>query len=126
MVEVAAITFSSLVVIVVIFQCALALGAPWGEYAMGGTQPGKYPPKLRLAALLQGALLALAALVVLVAAELVLPSWGGVAEVVVWFVVLLMAVSCVLNLITKSKWERRLWVPVTIMLFITSLIVALG
>lgn len=32
------------------FQLALALGAPWGEYAMGGRYPGRFPPGLRLAA----------------------------------------------------------------------------
>lgn len=32
------------------FQLALALGAPWGTYVMGGTFPGSFPPAMRAAA----------------------------------------------------------------------------
>jgi len=42
---------------VVAFQIALAVGAPWGEFAMGGAFPGQFPPALRIAALVQATLL---------------------------------------------------------------------
>ncbi|MEK4110124.1 hypothetical protein ABIC86_002354 [Paenibacillus sp. DS2363] len=38
-----AIAFTFLILIVILFQVALAVGVPWGEYAMGGKFPGKYP-----------------------------------------------------------------------------------
>lgn len=38
---------------VVAFQIAIALGAPWGEYAMGGATPGRFPPPMRVAAVVQ-------------------------------------------------------------------------
>jgi hypothetical protein len=93
---------------------------------MGGVHPGKYPPKLRLIALVQGFVLAAAAFVVLIKAELLLAMNQGVSNVAIWLVVALIAVSTFLNLITKSKWERRIWLPVTIVLLITSLVVAFG
>lgn len=38
-----AIAFTFLILIVILFQVALAVGVPWGEYAMGGKFPGKNP-----------------------------------------------------------------------------------
>ena len=68
----AAIVFSIFTSVGVIFQLALALGAPWGEMAMGGKFPGRFPPKMRISALVQMVLLVLIAIVVLTRAGLVL------------------------------------------------------
>jgi hypothetical protein len=51
--------------VVVAYQLALALGAPWGAYAMGGRVPGRFPPALRVLTLVQAVVLGLLALVVL-------------------------------------------------------------
>ena len=56
--EALAVVFALVTGMVVAFQVALALGAPWGAYAMGGAFPGRMPPPLRVAALIQAALLA--------------------------------------------------------------------
>jgi hypothetical protein len=61
---------------VVAFQLALAAGAPWGSYAMGGAFPGRFPPVMRIAAIAQAALIVLQCLVVLSRAGLILPSWS--------------------------------------------------
>jgi len=126
MIETAAIIFSSLILIVILFQLALACGVPWGTFAMGGAFSGTYPPMMRLATLGQVIFLALAALVVLTKADLLVSTWNELAGMTIWLVVLLVAVSTVLNLISKSKWERRIWVPVTLLLLLTSIIVAVG
>ena len=49
---VAAITFAVLTSVVIIFQGCLAAGMPWGEASMGGKYPGKYPPKMRVVAII--------------------------------------------------------------------------
>ena len=59
---------------VVAFQLALAAGAPWGAYAMGGAFPGRYPPALRVLAVVQGAVIGLLVVVVLSDAGLVAAS----------------------------------------------------
>lgn len=110
---------------VIAFQLALALGAPWGAYAMGGKFPGRYPRSMRVAALGQAAVLALLALIVLSEAGLVLPQIAGAAPWAIWLVVLFSAVSVVLNLITPSAGERRIWVPVAVIMLVSSLTVAL-
>ena len=45
--------------VAIAFQVLLALGAPWGAYAMGGTYPGRFPPGMRVVAAVQAAVLSL-------------------------------------------------------------------
>jgi len=123
--EVAALAFAVVTAGVVAFQIALALGAPWGAYAMGGAFPGRFPPAMRVAAIVQAALLVLMALVVLSRAGMDLPGGAGAAEWLIWVVVGITLVAVVLNAITPSAGERRIWVPVTLVMFGCSLVVAL-
>jgi len=104
---------------------ALALGVPWGSYAMGGAFPGKFPPRMRVAALVQAVLLAGTVAIVLSRAGLVLPAWSGVVGWLIWGVVAIAAAAVVLNAITPSAGERRLWVPVAVLMLVSSLVVAL-
>jgi heat shock protein HslJ len=125
-VVVAAITYAVITTGVVLFQLALALGAPWGSLAMGGAFPGRFPAKMRVAAVAQAVLLALMAAAVLSRAGLILSDWSQVAMWLTWGVVAFTAVSVVLNLSSPSPGERRIWVPVALVLFVCSLTVGLG
>ncbi len=122
---IAAILYAVVSAGVVLFQLALALGAPWGAYAMGGAVPGRFPPAMRVAAVVQAVLLALMAGVVLARAGLALPGWAGASAWLIWVVVFFCAVALVLNSISRSAGERRLWVPVTLVMLASSLTVAL-
>jgi hypothetical protein len=122
---IAALVFTVAAAGVVVFQSALALGAPWGSYAMGGAIPGRFPPPMRLAALIQASVVAFIALAVLSAAGLVLPDLAAAYPWLIWLVVVLSAVALFLNAISRSAGERRLWVPVTAVLLLSSLLVAL-
>ena len=110
---------------IVAFQIALAAGAPWGAFAMGGSFPGQFPPALRIAALIQAVLLVGLAMIVLARANLILPSWSRVSRWLVWLAVGFSALSLVLNLITPSAGERAIWAPTAFLLLISSGIVAL-
>lgn len=122
----AAWIFAGLITVVALFQLALALGAPWGGLAMGGAFPGTFPPAMRVAALVQIAVLAGVALVVLARAGLALPAWRRASRWLVWIVVGLLGVGVILNLLTPSHMERLIWAPVAILLFLSSLRVALS
>ena len=122
--SIAAIIYAIVTVGVVAFQIALAAGAPWGAYAMGGASPGQFPPALRIAAIIQAALLAGMAAVILARAGLILPGWSRASHWLVWIVVALTAFSLVLNLLTSSAGERAIWAPTLSLLLISSLIVA--
>src|SRR5688572_29662614 len=90
-----ALLYAIISAVVVAFQIALAAGAPWGEYAMGGAFPGQFPPALRIAALIQAALLVGMAAVVLARAELVLAAWSRASRWLIWVVVGFSALSFV-------------------------------
>ena len=111
---------------VIAFQLALAAGAPWGEFAMGGAYPGQFPPELRVAAVVQAVVLGLLALVVLARAGIVLPKWSKTSRWLAWVVVAFSALSLVLNSITPSARERMIWAPVALVMLISSVIVARG
>ena len=124
--RISALVFSGLIAIVCALQLALALGAPWGRFAMGGAFPGVFPPAMRLAALLQIGVLALIALLVLARAEVLLPGWRAASRRLIWVIVPFLGVGVVLNLITPSAMERLIWAPVALALFLSSLRVALS
>src|SRR5688572_18816512 len=121
---VAAVVFAVVAGGVVAFQLALALGAPWGAYAMGGAYPGRFPPPLRVAAVVQAVVIGLLAVVVLSHAGLLLPDLAAAYPWLVWVPVAVSAVAVVLNAISRSAGERRIWVPVTLVLLVSSLVVA--
>jgi hypothetical protein len=123
--DLAAIVFAIAAAAVVTFQVALALGAPWGAYAMGGAVPGRFPSALRVAALIQGVLIGGLAIVVLATAGLALPGFAEAAPLLIWAVVAVAAIALVMNAISRSPGERRIWTPVAAVLLVSSLVVAL-
>ncbi len=123
---VAAYVFVALVLVVCAFQVALAAGAPWGHLAMGGKFPGRFPPVMRVLAVLQCGVLLLLGGIVLIRAGFILEEWRRIGAALIWVVVGLSALSVVMNLATPSKWERIIWGPVSIGLLAASAAVALG
>jgi hypothetical protein len=121
-VRLAGALFALLLIPVLIFQLALAAGAPLGALAMGGAYEGVLPAPLRVAAVVQALVLTGAGAVVLAKAGLLQLRWTP--RRLVWAVVGLMALAAVLNLITPSAGERALWAPVAVGLFLSSLWVA--
>jgi hypothetical protein len=79
---------------------------------------------MRIAAAGQAVAIALLAVTVLSAAGVVLPDVAVTFPWLVWVAVLVSALAVVLNAISRSAGERRIWVPVASVLLITSLLVA--
>jgi hypothetical protein len=112
---------------VALFQLALILGAPMGEYTMGGKNVGRLPNNLRLAS-------AISMIVNLAIAGHYLAQTGllnpllpaDLNQIANWSLVAFTALGLLLNSISRSKKERKLWVPVLVLAVICSVIVALG
>ncbi|MEY4994146.1 MAG: hypothetical protein RIS82_1268 [Actinomycetota bacterium] len=125
--SVAALSLTIIYVFVALFQLALALGAPMGEYAFGGQNHGKLPAGFRVASsasvlvnlAIAGHFLAQTGFInTLLPAELnTLANWGLVAFA---------AVGLLLNTITRSKAEKKMWAPVTALILVLSVIVAVA
>ena len=126
MVQIAASLFALVIAGAVAFQLALAAGAPWGAYAMGGAFSGRFPPRMRVAAIVQAMVLTVLAVIVVSHAGLAGASVAEAAPWLVWLAVAVSAASLVLNAISPSAGERRIWVPVAIVLTLTSLVVGVS
>jgi hypothetical protein len=122
--RIAALFYTIVSLAAIAFQVALAAGAPWGAFAMGGAFPGQFPPALRIAALVQAGLLLAMAAVVLARAGVILPGWGRASRWLIWFVVAFAALSLILNLLTPSAGERAIWAPTAFFMLLSSGIVA--
>jgi hypothetical protein len=122
---VSAIIFTALTGIVTIFQGCLASGVPWGEASLGGRYPGKYPPKLRIVAVINMLILGFFAAVVLSEANLMFPQLNPISGIGIWVIVVFFIIGTIMNTITPSKIER-IWAPVTLIQLITSLIIAIS
>jgi hypothetical protein len=109
------------------FQAALALGAPWGRAAWGGTHEGRLPQRLRIASGFAALFWIAAAFVVLVRAgyEISLVPFA-VARWGTWALFGLSALGAVMNLASRSKLERVIWSPISAVLALLCLVVALG
>ncbi len=123
---IAVLAYVMATIVAVGFQLALAAGAPWGELAMGGRYPGRFPPRMRVLAVVQAGILAGLALVVLDAAGVVALGWTSSQPWLPWVPVVFAALSVLVNAISPSPRERRLWVPVGLVLLTSSLVVAIG
>ena len=90
------------------FQIALILGAPWGRITQGGQTEGPLPRSGRIVAATSIAILAGMGLGILSADG----RWPGWPAWTGWAALAVTALSMVLNWITPSKSERRLWGPI--------------
>jgi hypothetical protein len=109
------------------FQVALVLGAPLGEYAMGGQHPGKLPTQLRITSAASAIIMLAQSGHYLAQAGILTPLLTpGQNTIVNWFWFAFAALGLILNSISRSKKERNLWVPVLAVSAVCTLVVALG
>ena len=111
---------------VCLFQLALVLGAPLGEYTMGGQTKGKLPVQGRIAAGVS-----IIVLVVMAQALLAIHGTGlfvnlptSLIEFLKWFTFGYAILRFIMNWITRSQKERMVWGPVaTVLLVLVALAV---
>lgn len=102
---------------IALFQLALAVGAPLGRAAWGGTHTGQLPTELRIASGVAFLVWAAAALVVLRRGGLGLVAIpGAVAHWGTWVLFGLLLLGALMNIASSSVWERYLWGPYALIL----------
>lgn len=122
MTQTAAALYAVVIVFVIVFQFCLIAGAPWGHLTQGGRFDGALPPAGRVPAGLSIPLLACMAAAVASAAGMS-PHWPRWTA---WAALAVQALSTLLNWITPSRPERRLWGPVTALMLALAACVVLG
>ncbi len=126
-VQISALLLVFVLACVGLFQAALILGAPMGEYAFGGRHPGKLPIGFRIgSAITLGVYLAQAGHYLAQTGVLKPLFDAGLNGVVNWAFVGLFILGLLMNSISRSQKERRLWVPVLLLCCVLSVLVAVG
>ena len=97
----------------ILFQLCLIFGAPWGKMTQGGSRERALPVSGRAVAAVSILVLLFMAAGILSAVELP-PNWAGWTG---YTALAIQGLSALLNWITPSESERRLWGPIaTLML----------
>jgi hypothetical protein len=126
MTSAAAILLCVLLGALAVFQLALVAGAPIGRFAWGG-QHDVLPTRLRIGSVVSILLYGVFAVIALERARLIDIIQGDTFETVaMWVLTGYFALGIVMNAISRSKSERMVMVPTTIVLTVLSLIVALS
>jgi hypothetical protein len=111
-------------VALIVFQCLLASGAPLGHLAWGGAHR-RLPPGLRVASALAAGFLAFGVVCLLERVGMVhVVGDAAVVRWTVWSLVALFALSLVANLASRSAAERRMGIPLTLVLTAACAVVA--
>jgi hypothetical protein len=124
-VTVFAYVFIGLAVGIALFQIVLALGAPLGEFTLGGKYPGKLPGKLRVAALFQIVILFIFTAMIASKAGIAFGSLHGVARIGAWVVFAFFVPGSILNLSSPSKKEKLVMGPLNIIALVCAFMVAI-
>ena len=108
-----------------IFQSALVFGAPLGRFAWGGTHR-VLPARLRVGSAVSIVIYALIDVIAWdrVGAIDVFPE--PFSEVAMWVIFGYFVLGILMNAISRSKPERNLMVPVSIVLAVLSFLIAMG
>lgn len=112
--------------VIAAFQLALALGAPLGRAAWGGTHV-RLPTGLRIASAFAVGVWVLAALIVLGRAGFrVSPLPPAFVRWGTWILVGVSVLGALMNFASRSSWERFIWGPAALILAVLCLVVAQG
>ena len=122
---VAAYALTAILGVLAVFQLALALGAPIGHFAWGGAHR-VLPARLRIGSLVSIVIYAIIALLALDCAGVVDVVPDAVSTVGMWVVFGYFVLGTGLNAISRSKPERYTMAPVSAVLAVLSLLVALS
>lgn len=121
---------SALIVIVIfiglsVFQLLLALGKPYGKMSYGGTQEDVLPRKFRIMSALAIIIFLIASTFVLVKIEIIKDfPFPEIVDLGIWFFALFLALNSITNATSKSKSERLLMTPFSLIACLCLLIIA--
>jgi len=108
-----------------IFQLLLVLGLPLGRLAYGGKYE-KLPSKMKITSLIGIVIFIFASLSVLERAEIITIFNNLMfVTVFVWIIAVYLAFNTLMNVISKSKWEKLIMTPISLTLAICCFIVVI-
>lgn len=124
--EIAAVIAIALLVVLLVFQVALAAGAPWGAAAWGGRHPGVLPTRYRVSSTI--AAIAVYPLIIGIIADsagLIEVDWLPSGSGPMWLLTGIFTIGVLANGASRSRAER-IWAPVSAVIAICCAIIAMG
>jgi hypothetical protein len=121
----AAVLALALLAALAVFQGLLAAGLPLGRFAWGG-QNDVLPANLRIGSVVSIALYAVFAVLILQAAGCLTLLPAGFVAVAIWVLAGYFVLGIVLNAISRSRPERLVMTPVTVLLAAACLTLAVN
>jgi hypothetical protein len=119
-----AIAGASLLAVLALFQITLAAGAPLGRFAWGGKHD-VLPRNLRIGSALAVPICAVFALFPLSKTGLVSVIGEPLLTIGMWVILIYLALMSVLNLFSRSKFERAVGTPLALAMAAVFLVVTL-
>lgn len=111
---------------VALFHLAIVLGAPVGDYAYGGQHQGVLPVRFRIASVLSMFVMIAVAGHYLAQIGLFAPLLDEAGNTIAnWGFVGLLALTALMNNITKSEKEKRVFGSISIAMLLASVLVAI-
>ncbi len=122
---IAAILLIILFIIMSVFQFLLVLGLPLGHLAYGGKYK-KLPTKLRIMSVVAIGIFIFSSIIVLERVELIkIFNNQMVSLVTVWILAVYFTLGVLMNIMSRSKWEKRIMTPIAIVITLCCFIVAI-
>ena len=123
---IAAVVFTVLLALLAAFQIALIAGAPIGRFAWGG-QDRVLDPRKRVGSVVAVVLYVGFAVLALTRAGVLFDAGEALPVVIaMWAVFGYLVLGVLLNALSRSRAERFVMTPVSLLLAILALVVALG
>jgi hypothetical protein len=124
-VNVAAWVAVSLIAVIDLFQLALALGAPAGAAAWGGSHPGVLPTRLRVASGFAAVFFYPAVAVLVLDSGGVIDVGWGVGPTWMWVLAGFFTLGALANVVSRSRIER-IWAPLSAVIAFCCAVIALA
>ncbi|MHA1192619.1 MAG: hypothetical protein ACTSP9_10030 [Promethearchaeota archaeon] len=125
-VELSAIIIVVICAIISIFQLLLAIGMPLGYLAFGGKHEKKLPNNLRMMSVIAIGVFIFTSLVVLDQADIIkIFSISLIPTIAIWIIAFYFALNTLTNAISKSKWEKRIMTPFSLILSVCCFIIVI-
>lgn len=108
-----------------LFQLAIVLGAPLGEYAYGGQNVGKLPTRFRISSVFSMLVMFALAGHYLAQTSVLDPLLDASGNAIAnWVLVGFAGLAAIMNNLTRSQKEKRLWGGTTVAMLLAAIIVA--
>lgn len=114
------------IVVIIIFHICLMIGKPWGHLTMAGRFQGELPFKMKIFSGVSILILFFIATIVEIGSGNFIFISRDSRYMVLILALIFNVVQTILHIITPSKWERILWLPIILIMLCSNVMILLN